>query len=274
MLALPELQRAFLRAVLTGEVGAPLAQFVVEDGLSSARRLQIYRHNAEANFLATLSAAYPVVERLGGTHWFAQAVRRFQAVRPSRCGDLQFAGEHFAEFLRRDLADSAYTYFSDVARLEWAYQEVLTAADAPVLDVRRLATVSSQDYGELVFVPHPALRTVASSVPILAIWRANQPGDPEAGALVNLDSGPGRVLLTRQADHVELRDCSPGLFVLAQAICAGQPLGIAADLAYEAAPDFDLAASLQQLVRLRAISDFRIGNCATVNVASATLEAS
>jgi hypothetical protein len=257
MPALPELQQAVLGAILTGDAG-PVGGFVREDGIPAARRLQIYGNNARENFLATMRAAYPVIGRLGGTAWFEQTAGRYRAWRPSRCGDLQYVGEQFPAFLGLELAGSDYGYFRDVARLEWAYQEVLTAADAPVLDLSRLAAVAPDDYLRLQFVLHPALRTVASVAPVLAIWRANQPEDGAFGAAVDLDSGPSRVLLTRQRDHVELRECPPGLFTLVRALAAGRSLDTAAALATQAAPGFDLAAGLQRLAALGALVDFRL----------------
>ncbi|MDH5256208.1 MAG: DUF2063 domain-containing protein, partial [Gammaproteobacteria bacterium] len=130
--------------------------------------------------------------------------------------------------------------------------------DAPVLDLARLADVPAAEYAGLRFDLHPALRLVAARVPVLAIWRANQPAAPADAALVALDSGPGRVLLTRQRDHVELRECPPGLFVLARSLAAGRPLGTAAALADRIEPGFDLAASLQRLAALGALVDFRV----------------
>ncbi|MDH5255150.1 MAG: DNA-binding domain-containing protein, partial [Gammaproteobacteria bacterium] len=123
MLALPDLQRAFLGAVLGGHTGV-MAGLVRGDGIPPERRLRIYANNARSNFLTTLRATYPVIERLGGPEWFAQAAARYQSRHPSRCGDLQYVGRDFPAFLRGELDDTAYGYFSDVARLEWAYQEV------------------------------------------------------------------------------------------------------------------------------------------------------
>jgi hypothetical protein len=257
MPALPELQQAVLGALLTGDAG-PVAGFVREDGIPAARRLQIYRNNARENFVVTLRATYPVILRLGGAAWFEQTAGRYRAWRPSRCGDLQYVGEQFPAFLGLELADSDYGYFRDVARLEWAYQQVLTAADAPLLDLSRLAAVAADDYARLRFVLHPALRTLASVAPVLAIWRANQPEDTAFGTRVDLDSGPSRVLLTRQRDHVELRECPPGLFVLTRTLADGRPLGAAATLASRVEPGFDLAAALQRLAALGAFTDFRV----------------
>lgn len=255
MPALRELQKTFVRALLAGDEQG-LAGWIRDEGIPIARRLQIYRSNSRANFLATLRASYPVIERLGGVDWFAHLAHRYQARYPSRCGDLQYVGEKFPGFIEGEFAGTAYSYFADVARLEWAYQEVLTAAEAPPLALDRLAAVATADYGQLRFILHPALRTVASAFPVLAIWQANQPGDPADGT-VDLAAGPAHVLLTRQRDHVELRECPPGLFALVRAVGSGRPLGAAAALASRVDASFDLAGGLQQLSRLGALSGFR-----------------
>ena len=153
-----------------------------------------------------------------------------------------------------------------MARLEWAYQEVLTAADAVPLDLRQLAAVAPQDYDEIVFVLHPALRTVTSAAPVLAIWRANQPGVAENAEIVDLDSGPSRVLLSRQRDHVELRECPSGLFALIRALANRRSLGAAANLATRADASFDLTAGLQRLAALGALVDFHPSNAAPVTL--------
>lgn len=258
MCALLDLQRAFLGAVLAGDASA-MGGLVREDGIPASQRLQIYRNNARATFLATLRATYPVIERLGGADWFAQTGERYRAKHPSHCGDLQYAGAHFPGFLEDELAGTDYGYFGDVARLEWARQEVLTAADAPPLPLARLAAVPPGDYGRLVFSLHPALRTVASTTPILAIWRTNQPGSPDEGQPVDLSSGPCRVLLTRQSDHLELRECPAGLFALLRALAGGRTLDAAAKLALRVDRSLDLAAGLQRLAGLGAFTGFRLG---------------
>jgi hypothetical protein len=144
MLSLRDTQRAFLSAALTGN-SACMAGLVRENGLSVAQRLQIYANNTRLGLLATLQATYPVVERLGGPEWFAHSARRYQQQCPSRCGDLQYVGERYAAFLRADLADTPHDYFADVARLEWAYQQALIAAEDVPLVPGELLDVHADD---------------------------------------------------------------------------------------------------------------------------------
>ncbi len=128
MPSLRDTQTAFCAAILSGAADSML-QLVRDDGITAEQRIQIYLNNNRVGSLATLQATYPVIERLGGADWFRQSSTQYQIQFPSRSGDLQYLGEKYPAFLRVYLADTDYAYFADVAALEWAYQEVLTAAE-------------------------------------------------------------------------------------------------------------------------------------------------
>ena len=134
-----------------------------------------------------------------------------------------------------------------MARLEWAYQEVLVAADHPSFDVSALSGVSPDDYDSLAFRVHPAARLIESRYPILAIWKANQP-DGASSAPISLDAGPARVLIVRRDDHVELRELPAAEFALLAAFTRGATLGENADLAF----------ALGNVVKLQTLVDFEI----------------
>jgi hypothetical protein len=272
MLSLRDTQRAFLSAALTGN-SACMAGLVRENGLSVAQRLQIYANNTQLGLLVTLKATYPVVERLGGTEWFAHCARRYQQQFPSRCGDLQYVGERYAAFLQADLADTAHAYFADVARLEWAYQQALIAADDAALAPEALLGVSADDYENLVFTPRRALRLLASPWPILKIWRAHQvdtaadaaPANSSSVSLesVSLDDGAASVLVMRRADHVELRELSADCHELLALLIGGVTLGKACEQVLTAHPHFDLGANLRQIVRLQVLAACQIDRSAS-----------
>src|SRR5262249_30063472 len=152
--------------------------------------------------------------------------------------------DRFAEFLAADLANTDYAYFADVARLEWAYQEVLTAAEQAPLDPAALGVVAADDYAQLILTPRPALRLVKSGYPILAIWQANQPTVAPDAPAVRLDAGASRVLVIRRTDHVELRELAEPCFLLLEQFLRQVPLGDAAD----AVASSDFGSILQQLI--------------------------
>jgi hypothetical protein len=254
MLMLHDLQRAFVQGALSNAAPALIAQ-IIGAGIAPERRLAIYRNNAVEGFLKTLQATFPTIVRLSGENWFRQVGRQYMHRHPSRSGNIHYIGEHFASFLEAQLAGSSYEYFADVARLEWAYQEVLVAADHPTFELSALALVAPADYGALTFSTHPAMRLVHSRFPVLAIWRANR-GDAASEERVALDQGSSSVLVIRREDHVELRELPPADFALLAALARGEALEQAAECALEIDPRVALDATLGRIVSLGTLVDF------------------
>ncbi len=253
MPSLREVQVALSAAIRSADHEG-LRDLVRDDGIPPERRVQIYRNNFRLNALAAMRATYPVIERLAGADWFAQSVGKFQETYPSQSGDLQNLGAAYPQFLHRELADTEYRYFADVAELEWCYQLVLTAGERGPVDIDKLRSTPERDYEKLRFVPRPALALVESVFPILGIWRANQPSSPSA-APMHLDSGASRVLLIRRETHVELRELAIGAYELLRQFRLGMPLGMAVAAAEVRAPQFDLSTTLHELLSIGTIAD-------------------
>lgn len=253
MHALRDLQRDFYQAIACDETER-IAPRIRSDGIAPQDRIRIYRNNSQAAFLSTLSAAYPVIARLGGEDWFRQVGLRFQSHYPSRCGDLQYAGESFAAFLDSELSGTEHHYFADVARLEWAYQQVLTAAEGPTLDPTELGAVADEDYDRLLFKPRATVRLVESAYPILSIWRANQAGAESTD--VSLDSGPSRIVVLRRPECIELRELSPSGAALLAQFLGGACFGAAAAHLNTVFTETEFADGFRELLALQTLGDF------------------
>ncbi len=255
MTSLRELQIAFIDGTLHG-YPAQIASLIASSELAPEARVAIYANNAREGFLHALAATFPAIERLSGNDWFRQTGREYMRSHPSRSGNLHYVGERFAAFLDESLRATDYAYFADVARLEWAYQEVLVAAEHPSFDIAALSSVPPEDYGSLQFRVHPAVRLVASRYPVLAIWKANQPEAADASPSISLDAGGARVLVARREDHVELRELEAADFALLEAFTRGTTLAAAFERAADADPAADLALVLGRVVKLQTLVDF------------------
>lgn len=158
--------------------------------------MAIHRGNALAVRRDALAAAHPVVQRLVGDAFFAEAATQFARAHPSTSGDLHaYGGPAFAEFLSRYVPAGGLPYLPDVARLEWAVHECQHAADGAPLDHAALAALPGEALSALKLRLHPAARLVESDHPILAIWEANQGA---RDGTVERKSGPDRVLVRRE----------------------------------------------------------------------------
>ncbi|HEX6827713.1 MAG TPA: DNA-binding domain-containing protein [Burkholderiales bacterium] len=256
MPSLPEIQRAFARAVF-GEPAPDLTACIVAAGLEPARRVEIYRNNVYSTLCGALRDSYPVVVKLVGREFFDQVAREFVTTHPSTSGDLHDFGGEWAEFLAGHPACRGLPYLPDVARLEWTCDRVFHAADHPGLAFERLAAIEPDAYAGLRFQLHPASGLVASPYPILRIWQINQDGwsgDPS----VSLDQGGARVLVTRNEFALELEALPPGEFAFLDSLSRGETLSHAVSAATAEEAEFDLQQALRHGLARRVIVDFRV----------------
>lgn len=258
MPTLADLQSAFARA-LDGDVDGAEA-WVVGGGFTAAERLSVYRHNGDALLHSMLAAAYPAVERLAGADYLRGLVPAYRAAYPSTGGNLHQAVAALPDFLARELADSPYGYLADVARLEWAYQSVLVAADARAFDVTAFAALNPADHDRVVFTLAPSVRVVSSDRPVTALWEAFREADEEA--TVDLDAGGETVLLYRAGREARLRLIDATTAAFLAALARGATLAQVYDTLESLAPDgagVDVTALAFPFVRDGLIDGFRLG---------------
>jgi hypothetical protein len=251
MISLHNLQREMLGFTLGDSATAP-NEWIVENGLSAARRLGVYRNNAHIGFANALQAIFPVLVRLSGEDWFNQTALCYQRAHPSRSGDLGEVGSAFASFLAATLRDGDYEYFADVARLEWAYSETLNKRAAGPANFEDLGGFSDDDYSFLCFRINPTACLIESPYPLFAIWTNNQCG-VENPPIVHLSQGGSHILLIRRADHVGVHELAPCVFALLRAFAGGATVRAGVDSVPATMEQFDLTDALGQLIGLGAL---------------------
>jgi hypothetical protein len=267
--ALRDVQREFA-AALRGRPNAAAA-WIADDGIDAAARLRVYANNSTALFERALSLTYAVVERRVGTAFFTQLCTDYRRDYPSRAGDLHEVGRAFPAFLGARLRDTAYAWLGELAALEWAVADAAVAADADVVDTAALGAVPPDALPEARLLVAPSLRMVAATVPVLSVWRANQPDG--TGDAVDLDAGPEYVIVHRNAeDVVELRPVPRAEFAFVDALARGAGLGTAIDRAE--LPVDDLPAALGALFGAGAISGVQVADAAAPADAGAAGESS
>jgi len=241
MPTLLELQRAVYRSLVAHDDEAA-ARHILADGLAPEARLNVYRNTFIGTITTALRLSFPAVHRLVGSAFFESAARIFIEAGPPRSAYLDEYGVDFPEFLENFLPAASLSYLPGVARLEWAVSRALHAPDAGALDVSRLSTIDPADHARIVFVPHSSVGLVRADHPVEDIWRAVLAQDDAAMAAIDLRSGPLWLLVHRLETGIHVgRLCEPAWRFMA-ALCAGQPLQDAIDLA----PDVDAAASLAE----------------------------
>jgi hypothetical protein len=254
MTTLAELQAAFGRALDGDAAGAEA--WVVGGTFSADERLAVYRHNGDALLHQMLQAAYPAVERLAGADYLRGIVADYRRTFPSRSGNLHDAAASLPDYLARELDGTPQAFLADLARLEWAYQEVLVAADPPLFDVAAFSALTADDHDRLVFELAPSVRVVRSPWPIGALWEAYREEGP--GADIDLDSGGERLLLHRVGREARIRPIDQANDVLIAALERGEPLPALVTLMEAQGVADEPTTLLYPLIRDRLIAGFHL----------------
>jgi len=243
---LRELQSAFRSALLGGDEGALLARFA-EDRIPAARRFAAYRTNVVASLVGTLEAAFPATATHAGQANFRFAASRFALAQPPREARLLAYGADFPAWLANFRPAQEKPWLAELARLEWARNEALFAADAEPLLAAALASLPPEQVPGLRFALHPSVRLLTSDFPLLDLWSAAQADDVAAAEPAR---GCHHILIQRPAFAVQQFALDAGAQALLAAFAAGATLAEAAETALAAAPGLDLQQALfAQLMR-------------------------
>lgn len=241
MPALERLQSGFLGALL----GTDPAPELGPSRIDPARSWEIYRNNYRSVHAAALADTYGSVRALVGDACFAQLARQYVVQHASTSGDLNDYGAQFPAFLERAGSVADLPYLPDIARLDWAWLDVLRAPWEPG---DWLAALLRRPPGQWHAARvAPAARLVRSAWPIHAVWMVAHGEAPAA----SLDQGAQAVLVSRtSAVHVSALDEPEARF--AERWLGGARLDEAFDAAIEAGR-FELPDFLLRLATLGAV---------------------
>lgn len=248
-----EVQQAMRRALADrDEVEAAL--HVVEDGISPAVRLDIYRNTSVGVLANALRLSYPAVQRLVGVEFFESAARLFIEEHPAQSAWLDEYGGDFSDFLSQLPSAATLPYLSDVARLEWAVTRALHAADADPLDVATLAKLDEAARACVRFVFHPSLSLIRCDCPADTLWRAVLDQDDTSLASFDPAAEPVWLLIERGVAGVEVTRLSEAAWRFTSELHAGKPMHTALDEAVGA----EMSGLLAQHLAAGRFTEFRL----------------
>ena len=218
-----------LRAVDSqpGNGAAGFADCIVNDGLAPAARVQVYRNNVRAMFTTALERSYPVLRRRVGEGYFARLAAEYRIDHPSRSGDLHWIGRHFPEWIGTRMRGTDYAWLADLARLEWACEELLVSEWLQPAPADSLARLLPEQLPGAHLVLQPGLRTISSNFPVWSVWQANQPGS--SGETVALSLGPQQVAVALDPTGLVLHSLPADRYRFVEQLAAGRTLEDALD---------------------------------------------
>jgi hypothetical protein len=228
-LDLKALQTAFSRSVRSATANPADLQLLAgsDDATVFGQRIDVYRNNAWQFFLTALERTYPVTQRRVGVDFFRQLARDYRGQHPSQHGDLHWIGEAFPTWLAGRMAGTGYEWLADLARLEWACETSVAAAQRDPVGLESLGRFAADVLPHLALVLQPSLQLVASPFPIWSVWQANQHDD--AAAPVDLAAGAEHCAVACIADRVTIYRLEPADHRLLQHLHTGMSLGDATE---------------------------------------------
>jgi len=240
---LKNLQQRFEASILDTTDPAVLSYIIGNQQLDNKARLAVYQNNYELTMVGCLAKTYKVVEKLVAEDFFHAMAAIYVAEAPSHSFTLNNYGSDFAEFIAAFEPASELPYLPDVARLEWAAEQVLISADQVAFDFDALAAVPETLRDNIILELPAGSFLLESSYPVRRIWEVNQEnykGDPS----VNLEDGRQRLIVWRQGLKLRIDSLNETEWPILTAIGNAIPF---AQLCENLA-EFDIVNALPQLI--------------------------
>lgn len=218
MTALVDLQRQMAAAIRGTGLEAPIDVFRPAH-LPEGHPLSVYRNHHRISLCAALATTFPTVVRLIGEEAFHVLASRFLQTQPPVKPCVAEYGAAFGEYLDAETLVESLPYLADTARLDWAINRAMIAADARALDASLLRSLTPEELAELSVEAHPSLTLLWSKYPLPDIYRlAHGAGDADA---ITLDSGGAWVMVWRHDSAPVTASVSPQAFEALEVLACG-----------------------------------------------------
>jgi len=235
--ALAGLERWFQAEVLRPHERAPRTRtrperhLLPSRSLDAAERIAIYQKGYMLRLQECMQGDFSAVRAVAGEKRFAKLVCGYLERHPSQHWSLNPLGHAFARFLAREAPRGPKIgLLAELARLEWAMQEVFDAPASPTLAPGALQEIAPADWPRKKLLPIEALRLLGFEHRCNAIASAVRRGEP----LPLLGRKRTHLVVYRKDWTVWRMDLDRLQFVLLSNLCRGrtlvQALGSAARL--------------------------------------------
>ena len=203
---LARLQARFQQALVDGD-DAALKDIVDSPKEQRDVLLGVYRNAYVLRLIDFLRGDYPKLHAFLGDEQFDVLARDFIGLHPSQTPNARWFGQRLPEYLASAEIYEQREALSELAALERALNDVFDAADAPSLALANLAEIPADEWADLTFTPHPAVRRLDQQTNATDIWRAikQETACPEP----QLRAEVLQLLVSRSGGTVNFRPMAP-----------------------------------------------------------------
>jgi hypothetical protein len=168
---LRRLQQAFQAYIR--ERDPDMLEHVVSTPTATAeQRLEIYAEAYRLRLLEVLETDFPGLHGLLGDQQFEALGRAYIDACPSRHASVRWFGGRLADYLREQPPYSQQPALAELARFEWAQDEVFDAPDAVPASLDDLQAVAPEHWADLRVRLHPSKRILDLSWNVPVVWQA------------------------------------------------------------------------------------------------------
>lgn len=247
-----KVEQEFFAALLDPERPPP-AGLIAWNGSDPTKRFAVYRNNVVASLIDALADTYPVTQQLVGEAFFRAMARLYVREVPPRSRVLAFYGESLPAFVEAFPPAASVPYLADVARLEMLRVRAYHAADSKPLSADAIAgfLADTDVLPTLRAQLSPSLFLLRSRFAVVTLWAAHQ----GLAELADVDPDVSEnALVMRSGLQVDVMRVADGDSLFVEQLMHGASLGVALEIAGEAAPGFDPGNILALLIQSQAIS--------------------
>jgi hypothetical protein len=141
---------------------------------SAAARLEIYREGYYLRLIEVLQLEFPAIFKVLGGDEFDQLCRRFIDAYPSHFRSVRWYGNELANFMRHAQPYCDQPALIELAEFEWALSIVFDEQDSHIIRIEDMAKVQPNDWPQLRFKLHPAMRRLNLAWNTVQIWKATK----------------------------------------------------------------------------------------------------
>lgn len=199
---LGDLQDAFQRAVIDGE--ETVLDLIPANSRTSANVLfGVYRHAYWARLAGVAASDYPRLQVYMGEAAFQDLARAYLKAHPSHTPNARWFSHRLPEFCRSTAPYSKHPELADLASLERALSGAFDAADAETATIEDLRAIPPEDWGNLVFTPHPSVRRLDHTTNAFDLWNALKSDEPPPP--VHILPAPNHLIVWREETLTKVR---------------------------------------------------------------------
>ncbi len=216
------------------------------------QRMDIYRNNIFSSFDDSLSLTYESTKNIVGDDYFYKIIKQYHHKYHSKSGNLEDYGQYFPKFIKSLEKEHKLPYLTDLANLEWFYNLSYFSKDAKPIDIKKLQSLSEDDFMSLYFNLHPSCYLIASKYPIYSIWSKDK---------INLEEKKGQfIIIEGSSFKVNIHNLAKAEYGFLKMIEEKKNIYQIHETLSLNKEDFDIGSLINKFVSCKIITNFNVKN--------------